>query len=106
MGPDARAYSPFPTFLFQFMTDSELYDFAIRYDVSSKSQSSILVNIADGFRAQSVNKYAALCEDAFFQSAKTAMLIEKLEQCKKEGRRMLLFSQVSIRSSQTRRSPY
>lgn len=37
MEPDARPYSPFPTFLFQFMTDSELYDFAIRYDVSSDS---------------------------------------------------------------------
>lgn len=35
MEPDAHAYSPS---LLQFMTDSELYDFAIRYDVSSKSQ--------------------------------------------------------------------
>jgi hypothetical protein len=44
-----------------------------------------------------VQHRAAICEQAFFESAKTAMLMEKLQQCKREGRRMLLFSQVCDR---------
>lgn len=45
---------------------------------------------------QELRKYA-LSTDAFLEGGKVAALQKHIERCKKQGKRMLLFSQVSQR---------
>jgi hypothetical protein len=79
--------------IYQVMTDSELCGFSKEHKVSTPREKTSMGAI-DISSIQSCNQYIKHADDAFMKSAKVAMLLEKLEQCKREGRRMLLFSQV------------